>query len=329
MKYFKRYSGFKIIVTKSPIRGANVYYYFRPHLEKKLYLNSIVTVHHDLEDTDSNLKMNIFLDRYFEAKLIVCLNSKQKKILKNHGITNTLIIPHGYNNEVLNFKKNILKKKIIIGILSSYYPRLVKGEDYVIKLFKNLSPKTFQFVLVGKKRNLLTKELEKLGFTCETYENLPYLFFNKIYQKINFLLITSNYEGGPASIPESIATGTPIITTKVGMANDFDKGLLILTKKLNKDLKLFNSLKKNINIISEEVIPLSNKILTWQEIISIYDNQFLILSNDNKISLYDKINMFTMSTRYKFKTLYLKKKLITFPKYIFDIIKLLLNNKRI
>ncbi|HFO4188992.1 TPA: glycosyl transferase family 1, partial [Escherichia coli] len=77
------------------IDNADVYHYHRPHLESRLKENSVVTIHHDLYDTDPWLDYDKFHPRYMEAKKILCLNSSQQNYLNNKGLMNTEIIPHG------------------------------------------------------------------------------------------------------------------------------------------------------------------------------------------------------------------------------------------
>jgi glycosyltransferase involved in cell wall biosynthesis len=42
----------------------------------------------------------------------------------------------------------------------------------------------------------------------------------KLYHALDLYLVTSREEGGPLAILESLATGTPIVSTKVGLAPD-------------------------------------------------------------------------------------------------------------
>lgn len=327
ISYFRIYSKFRIIVTKNPIKNANSYYYFRPHLESKIKDHSIVTVHHDLEEDDQKLNLNLFLNRYKECKLIICLNSNQQKILKKYNIYNSLIIPHGYNKKLL-YKKKKVKEKINIGFFSSFYPRGVKGENYMLNLFKKLPREKFHFTLVGKKRKVLAKELNLLGYECEVYENIPYRFFIKLYQKIDCLLIVSNFEGGPASLPESLATGTPVVTTKVGMANDFtNKEVIFLSKNSNNDRKIFLNFEENISKLNNNDII--NKLITWQRVISLYDESFQNYSNSNPIKKIDIIIYKLYEIKYK-TIIFIKyffRKAYLFPFTLFNIIKLILKNE--
>ncbi|HIM76349.1 MAG TPA: glycosyltransferase [Campylobacterales bacterium] len=323
IKYFEQYSKIKVIQTLRPVDNVGLYYYFRPHLESKLKQNSIVTVHHDLSDDDSNLNINKFIKRYKEAKLIICLNSNQKKVLSKYGVTNTIIIPHGYNSDILKIGKKQLHKKVTLGFFSSFYPRLVKGEEYLLSLFKNISSDNFDFILVGRKRERLAIDLRKYGFNCEVYENLPYILFNKLYKSIDCLLITSKFEGGPASVAESLATGTPIITMKVGIANDFknDKGILFFSGIVEEDILLLYSLRDKIESMKAYINEKTRyKLMTWKEVISMYDKEFLKLFIKSSVSYKDYL---IPVISYKLHTIHLKKRIIMFFNLFIDSLRLI------
>jgi len=325
--YFQKFSQLKCIRTLHSLDSANVYYYFRPHLEKKLKENSIVTVHHDLLESDCNLDITIFLERYREAKVVICLNSVQENILHDYGVYHTIIIPHGYNDNILKMKIKKQNSRITLGFFSSYYPRLVKGEDYLLSLFENISRDEFNFVLVGRKREKLAMTLTEYGFNCKLYTSLPYFMFNLLYDSIDCLLITSKFEGGPASLSEALSTGTPVITTKVGIVNDFleDKGILVFTGKIDKDVKLLKSLKNNLTMMNRYINSNTKyKLITWREVISLYDQEFVKISN-KKIFL--NKNYYFQTIEYKLHTLYLKKRINRLFTSYLNLYRLLIANK--
>lgn len=220
---FKLYSpdGFQHITSVEPINEADIWHYHRPHLEKSLKPWSVVTVHHDLRDTDPWLNMDKFIPIYKEANKIVCLNSSQDMILKKNNISKTVIVPHGYDKNIFKAsEKNNNKNKINLLITSRRYPRRVKGESYIIELIKYLNPDVVSFTLVGQDRTIDKMYLERFGFESKIYEKLPYPLYGELYLRADFLLMTSYFEGGPANIPEAIASGTPVICNPVGMARD-------------------------------------------------------------------------------------------------------------
>lgn len=228
--YFRKYSPPWIFHVESvnPIDGADIYHYHRPHLERKLLDNAVCTVHHDLDDPDVWHSRQRFIPRYAESSAVICLNSKQKSILlHDEGMSaNTInVVAHGYNNEVLALaeKDRLPGGKFVIGIASKRYGRRVKGEAYLLELIKRLSPDRVKFVLVGEGRSIDAILLRKLGFEVDVFERLPYRVFQGFYSKIDALLMCSSHEGGPANVPEALATGTPIFSSRVGMSLDFIK----------------------------------------------------------------------------------------------------------
>jgi len=311
--YFYKYGKYRIIVTKDPIKNADVYYYFRPHLEQQLYSNSIVTVHHDLEEDDPNLSIKFFLPRYREASVVVCLNSHQQNLLKSYGIINTVVIPHGYNDEIISpLPKNFTEKKTI-GFFSHYYARNVKGEDYFLSLLAKLDSNTIKIVLAGRKRKSLCEAIRSMGYECDLYEALPYYKYNDLYSLVNVLIITSKYEGGPASIPEAISTDTPIISTKVGMIYDFldNSNVYLLTHNIDIDAVTIMDVCFNRKFYKQEKVVL----LTWRDVVAQYEKVFLEIGEKPKdknnflISYISNfVDIYLKRLDYFYHTLYLKKR---------------------
>lgn len=228
IKYLRNFGdpNFTQIVSVKPIEGADVYHYHRVNLENSLMPNSVTTVHHDLDDNDHFFKSKNFIEHYRECAGIICLNKTQIQRLEGFGIPSEKLvhIPHGFNSKVLAPKKtqveSRLNQKINIGMISRRYRRRVKGDAYLFELAKRLSPSDFEFTLVGRDRTLTAVELRRLGFECSAYDKFPYKMIQSFYEEIDILLMCSLFEGGPANIPEGIATQTPIFSSKIAMAND-------------------------------------------------------------------------------------------------------------
>lgn len=271
--YFFKFkpNGVDIIVTEKPIDDADVYHYHRPHLEKKLKSPSICTVHHDLTETDPWLDFDSKFERiYTESDLIICLNSNQVSYLSDRKIDHTVLLPHGYNDEVffgLEQSFSVRNEKIHLGIISKRYGRKVKGEEYFYELCKRLDKTKFAFILVGAGRSEDAEFARKLGFEVIVHEYLPYNVFASLYKKIDVLLMLSLYEGGPANIPEAIASGTPIIGNNVGMTSDYiQHGVngYFLTADIDKDIHIFEELEDNLESIKISSKNLRKTAMTWQ-----------------------------------------------------------------
>jgi glycosyltransferase involved in cell wall biosynthesis len=215
--------GWEVAVSAHPLPNADVHHYHRPHLESKLSERAVVTVHHDLRDPDAWLEPSRFLPRYREARRVICLSRSQQHFLAGHGVSNTVVIPHGFNERVLRPRPehDAVDGPLRLGLFSTFYERRVKGEAYLYDLIKLLDPACFSWIVVGERRLSTAERLADLGYGVRLFEHLPYRLFQQLYESIDFLFMCSNFEGGPANIPEAVATGTPVLTTRVGLAPDF------------------------------------------------------------------------------------------------------------
>tara|TARA_Y100001978_G_scaffold201186_1_gene218966 strand:+ start:165 stop:1106 length:942 start_codon:yes stop_codon:yes gene_type:complete len=289
---FKEYlpQEMELYVSKYPIDGCNIYHYHRPNLEKELLENSVVTIHHDLEDTDHWFDSSNFIDRYHEANHIICLNKLQQEILQSeNNISNTVVIPHGVFKNNFNYQKRTFKKKqkFRIGIVSKRYGRRVKGEAFLLEIYKRIDPEIIEFIYVGEGRSIDKAKSSEFGFSSECYETLPYKMFGEIYKDLNLLLVPSLFEGGPANIPEAIYSGLPILGREIAMIKDYvinGENGYFLTGNYNKDSILINKLAKNEDNI---YLDLLNKIssskrecLSWEDVVNEHVNLYkLIISN--------------------------------------------------
>ena len=276
LNYHINFSGedVEIIESVNPVNGADIYHYHRPHLEKELLSNSVVTVHHDLEDTDKWLEFSKFKPRYSEAKRIICLNSNQEKYLNKVGLSDNVIIPHGYNNRIFSKpnKQKSIDKKLNIGVISKRYGRKVKGEAYLLELYKRLDNTKISFTFVGADRTFSSWKAREYGFETESFERLPYNCFGSLYRSIDCLLITSLYEGGPANIPEAIISSTPIVSTPIGMATDYIRDNIngiILTGDLDIDAEKINDLADcdNYHEFAKQAFLSADTALSWQDVV--------------------------------------------------------------
>jgi len=151
--------------------------------------------------------------------------------------------------------------------------------------------------------------------------------FNILYKNIDCLFITSEHEGGPASIPEALVTGTPIVTTQVGMVNDFsiDKGVVILTHILKSDKIFLRLLPKNIASMKNSFSNIQiDNLLTWKEVVTLYDREFFKFFNKNNYHF--SIKHIVKILHYRIHTLYFKKHIKIFFISFFNTIRLLSRN---
>ncbi len=281
IKYFRTYSpsSFTHVMSKEPRPGANIYHYHRPNLEKNLLQPAIATAHHDIDDTDRWFRFSNFVHQYKQCTNIVCLNTLQQRRLVELGIDQNrlTVIPHGANAKLLRPrpKSDTSRQieKINIGIISRRYGRRVKGDAYLFELSKRMDPQKYRFTLMGLDRTTTAYELRKLGFECAAFDHMPYRMIQSVYDEIDVLMMCSLYEGGPANIPEALCTGTPVLTSYVGMAADWiqeGKNGLFLSLDPDIDAALLAQLAKNkfakFNELSLSAREIPKRPRTWAEV---------------------------------------------------------------
>lgn len=100
-------------------------------------------------------------------------------------------------------------------------PKLIKGPDVFLDAVEHIARETPVFVLLtGPARGYVKAGLDRLGIPYRHYYLDDYLKIIECYHALDLYLMTSREEGGPMSIMESMATGTPIVATRCGMAED-------------------------------------------------------------------------------------------------------------
>lgn len=101
-------------------------------------------------------------------------------------------------------------------------PKLIKGPDIFLQSMVRLKqqiPELF-VVLSGPSRGYVKEGLEKLGIPYRHFLLDRYPEVGQLFQTLDFYMVASRQEGGPKAILESMASGVPIVTTRVGQAMD-------------------------------------------------------------------------------------------------------------
>ena len=104
-------------------------------------------------------------------------------------------------------------------------PKLIKGPDVFVKAMSRLKqdiPELF-VVLSGPARGYVRKGLEEAGVPYLHRHLQSYPDIAKMFQTLDLYMVASRQEGGPKAILESMASGVPLITTRVGQAMDLVK----------------------------------------------------------------------------------------------------------
>lgn len=167
------------------------------------------------------------------GKLIEIGIPEEKIVVIPIGVDLNLFKPVSLEEkQKLREKLGIPKDKIIIGSFQKdgvgweegLEPKWVKGPDVFVEVVDKLKRDYDTFVLLtGPARGYIKRELDRIGVPYKHSFLENYLEIPKYYNALDLYLVTSRAEGGPKAIVESMATGVPLVATKVGMVPDIIK----------------------------------------------------------------------------------------------------------
>ena len=213
---------------------------------------------------------------YLVPKLIVIVSKKAKKIYEIEGFDKKKfkLIPNGYDLSILKpnkLKKMIYKKKIkiskkkpLIGNVARYDPK--KDHSNLLKALSIIRSKNIDFfcILVGSNidtNNItLTSEIKKLKLSNYVKLLGQKNDILKVMNGLDIYVQSSSYgEGFPNVVAESMACGTPCVSTDVGDAS-FIIGKTGWIVPPNNSIKLAKAIEKSLNKVgSKEWYKRSNK----------------------------------------------------------------------
>ena len=101
-------------------------------------------------------------------------------------------------------------------------PKLIKGPDVLLAVVERLRERVPELLvlLTGPARGYVRAGLERLGVP-HRHVLLPGVdAVAQAYDAIDLCLVTSRDEGGPRAVLESMATGVPLVSTRVGQGAD-------------------------------------------------------------------------------------------------------------
>ena len=170
---------------------------------------------------------------------------------------------------------NIPQNKFVIGSFQKdgngwekgMEPKLIKGPDIFCDTVEQVAKNyPVHILLSGPARGYVKARLEqaKISFTHTLVAN--YSDMNLLYQACDAYLISSRNEGIPMALLETWATGTPLVSTRVGMVADVAiNGHNALIADINDSDTLVASL---IKLIEDETLKnqlISNSQITIQQ----------------------------------------------------------------
>jgi glycosyltransferase involved in cell wall biosynthesis len=165
--------------------------------------------------------------------------STRKKLI-DHGLREEKIatVPLGIDldffrpaapneKELLREKLGIPRDRTVIGSFQKdgngwgegLEPKLIKGPDVFCSAVEELAKQhPIHVLLTGPARGYVKRRLEKAGIPYTHSFLRNYLEIPRYYRVLDLYFVTSREEGGPKALLESLASGVPIVSTRVGMA---------------------------------------------------------------------------------------------------------------
>jgi glycosyltransferase involved in cell wall biosynthesis len=109
-----------------------------------------------------------------------------------------------------------------VGVSAGDEPKRIKGPDVLLEALQLVRAEVpnLHVLLTGPARGFVRSGLDRLGIPYRhvnprRYEKLP-----RYYRAVDVSLVASRQEGGPKAVLESMASGVPLVTTRVGQAMD-------------------------------------------------------------------------------------------------------------
>jgi len=101
-------------------------------------------------------------------------------------------------------------------------PKLIKGPDVFLSVIGKLKTQIpeLHVLLSGPARGYVKAGLESMQVPYSHFYLDSYPQIGQLFQALDLYVVTARQEGGPKAILESMASGVPIISTRVGQAMD-------------------------------------------------------------------------------------------------------------
>jgi glycosyltransferase involved in cell wall biosynthesis len=101
-------------------------------------------------------------------------------------------------------------------------PKLVKGPDVLVGVLERLRAHApeLHVVLTGPARGYVRRQLERLGIPYRHLHVGTRPELARAYHALDLYVVSSRQEGGPKAVLEAMATGVPLVTTRVGQAQE-------------------------------------------------------------------------------------------------------------
>ena len=295
---FSYYATLKSII--SPLRFIYTLFNFAPKRRKSLKGIPMITTIHHLSESKENVWLhkieilNAITDVYqtFSKNNVEFFGKYLTKpiIVLPYWVDTERFTPLGYEE-----KKNLRKQyglpedKTIIGSFQRdterelVSPKLEKGPDIFCDIVEKLDRHRFFILLVGTRRDYVEKRLQDSSVHYKNLDKIPFEEMNRLYNVLDYYLVTSRCEGGPQAILEAMATKTKIFSTPVGVYDLLSPDVIFSTSREGVELLQ----RPYPNVLEKHYTRIQT--LNCQRVVKQFENFFKNLV-DNYPTLNLKIN---------------------------------------
>ena len=272
-----------------------------PSIDRVKELSHVLLYHYDI------LRYLRLLAKQYPNFYIVAVSKRTRKELIYYGIppSKVYVVTGGVDKDIF---KPISKDEARRALSKLFGIRLgeddsvilhiglspIKGTHILLKALKMITSfRKVKTLIIGSPKGVYCKHLSDLMRKVSTYKNVfmlgkvPDNLMPLLYNVADVVVQPSYSEGGPLTMLESLACGTPVITTDVGCSEDYLKtiGLGYLLIGINKpdfsnELadKVIHALE-NREHYHQKVLSNRDKIPSWIQIAEQYAN---LVKNWNK-----------------------------------------------
>jgi len=205
-----------------------------------------------------------------------------KSSFKNLNTNNIQLRPNFIDLSIFTDMESERNKEILlVGRLEDQ-----KNLEFIIKEYENFNLPKLNIVGDGSKKNYLLNQINSKSLNIEYHGKVLNNKLTYFYNKFEFYLIASHYEGNPKSLLEAMACGNVVIGSNVTGINNIIKhrenGLLFDLEygNLSKQINLILDGSYDLNILKLNSIKFIKETHSLNELSKLELNDYRTILND-------------------------------------------------